>query len=84
MTITEANDANTLLQWVLGIRQPSDVDVDDQELADAAEEAAARLADRAHRQLSAGLTGDAVHQGWAVVEACPWRDMLATEGEARR
>lgn len=84
MTVTEANDTNTLLQWILGIRQPGDVDVDDQELADEAEKAAARLADRARLQQPAGLTGDAVHDGWAAVEACPWRDTSPAASEACR
>lgn len=78
MNITEAGDTNTLLRWVLGIREPSDVDVDDQELADAAEAAAVRLAGRAHRALSAGLTEDDVRDSWQRVEACPWQDVPAS------
>lgn len=74
MNMTEANDTNTLLRWLLGIRRPAEIEIDDQELADAAEEAAARLAGRAYLSLSAGVTEDKVRGTWERVEACPWQD----------
>lgn len=82
MNVTEANDTHTLLRWLLGIRQPSDVDVDDQELTDAAEDAAVRLAGRARGRLSAGLSEDDVRDSWQHVEACPWQDAAAASPSA--
>lgn len=68
MNITEANDVQTLLRWIL----------DDHE--DAAEydamHAAERLANRAHRRLGAGRTRGRVLQEWTerrpmVIHDCP-------------
>jgi hypothetical protein len=53
VTITEANAVNTLLRYVLGSPPGGDP-----------QEAAAHLADKAHRALSAGLTGADVRAAW--------------------
>ena len=74
LTITEADDVNTLLRWLFGIRQPGTANIDDQDHADKAEDAAARLADAAAKKLMAGLRGNDVHGHWCRVEACPWHD----------
>lgn len=73
MNITEANDVNRVLSWVLGVR--TDWDHDDEVLFHEAGLAAARLAERAHKALSAGLTGDQVRAAWPRVEAGPWLDV---------
>lgn len=59
MNITEANDINTLLRWVTGMDSPLGPVPDD-----LACEAAAALAQRAHKKLMAGMDADDVWQHW--------------------
>jgi hypothetical protein len=58
MTITEANDVNTVLCWAMGhmVRYPGGPPVTDED----ATEAARRLAGKASRALMAGLRPDEV------------------------
>ena len=68
MNITEANDVQTLLTWILD----DDADVPEHNAMHAAE----RLANRAHRRLGAGTTGGRVLQEWTkrrpyVIHDCP-------------
>lgn len=78
MNVGEANDLNTLLRYVLGIRRDHEVDVDDQEFCDDAEDAAARLAERANKALNAGLKEVDVRDAWQNLELGPW-DMWAQD-----
>ena len=55
MNIGEATDVYTVLRYLLH---------DPKVPADKAKEAAARLADRAHKALSAGPTGDQILARW--------------------
>ena len=73
LTIGEAHDVNTLLDWMLGIRRPSNSD-SDEELRHEAKEAAARLADKANKALMAGIRGADVLAAWGTVEVGPWQD----------
>jgi hypothetical protein len=56
VTITEANDINTVLYWAMGQMRPYDEHPSDAE----ATEAARRLAARANKTLMAGLRPDEV------------------------
>lgn len=60
MNITEANTFNTLLDWVLDTPGPNGNPV----TSDQARDAAATLAERAHRVLLAGATPEQVHANW--------------------
>lgn len=73
LTIGEAQDVNSLLEWVLGIR-PQYTEMTDEELATEARASAERLADKANKTLSAGLNGKRVNDAWQHVEVGPWRD----------
>lgn len=73
LTIGEAQDVNTILDWVLGIRP--DTNQTDEELQAAAKAAAEHLADKAFKALSAGLDARRVDAAWANVEACPWQEV---------
>lgn len=73
LTIGEAHDVNTLLDWILGIRRPTSDKTDD-ELAADAQAAAGRLADKANKTLMAGLDLTRVNEAWDRVEACPWQE----------
>lgn len=60
MNIGEANDLNTVLRYVLNLPDITrSVPADDK-----ARDAAARLADKAHKGIMAGLTGDDVVAAW--------------------
>lgn len=62
MNISEANDLNTVLRYLLDVRRNG------QPVArDSAREASARLADRARKPLGAGLDGDDVRELWGDV-----------------
>lgn len=74
LTITSANDVNTLLRWFLGIRDEYDSTVDDNIHFENAREAAVRLADQANKTLSAGVTGSQIRELWERAEAGPWYD----------
>jgi hypothetical protein len=73
MNISESGDINTLLSYVLGVREAFG-NRSDAQASEAAQKAASRLADRATRRRMRGLTGDQVAELWSGVEACPWRD----------
>ena len=73
MNISESNDINIMLGWVLGRREKFGNRTDEQ-ASEMAQAAASRLADRATRRLMAGLSGEQVADLWKGVEACPWRD----------
>lgn len=73
MNISESNDVNIVLSWMLGRRRPFGTRTDEQ-ASEYARKAAARLADRATARLQVGLTGEQVDELWQGVEACPWRD----------
>lgn len=60
MNISEANDLNTLLHYVLNLSDALGVTPSDDQARDAAE----RLADRANKALGAGLTSDTVVAAW--------------------
>ena len=83
LTIGEASDVNTLLCYVLGERDPY-VRRTDAEWHEEAGAAAARLAGKAYKQLSAGLTDTAVRDQWTCVELGPWKDQPATREEQGR
>lgn len=72
LTIGEAQDVNSLLSWVLGLRPTGTTKTDDELEADA-KAAAMHLADKASKALSAGLNSPRVDEAWAAVEACPWQ-----------
>lgn len=60
MNISEANDTNTILRYLLNqARWPVGVPTDAE-----AQAAAERLADRAHKPLSAGLRAQDVTEAW--------------------
>lgn len=63
MNITEANNVQWLLDWVLGVEKPGGGRWDE----DDAREFAVFLADRSYKALSAGMNGDQVRTSW------PWR-----------
>jgi hypothetical protein len=73
LTVGESHDVNTLLDWILGIRRP-DTMMSDEQLADQAQAAAGRLADKANKTLMAGLDLSRVNEAWSRVEACPWQE----------
>lgn len=73
LTIGEAQDVNSLLNWLLGIR-PEYTEMTDEELATEARAAAERLADKANKALSAGLNGKSVNEAWRHVEVGPWQE----------
>lgn len=65
MNVTEATRAQTLIGWL------TDPHATTPEQADAARDAAAWLADRAHHTLHAGPTGAAVAAAWpALLQGC--------------
>lgn len=67
MNITEANDTNTVLRYLLGLPNlTGDVPTDDQ-----AQDAAERLAEKAAKALHAGLRPVDVAQAWHRVQVCP-------------
>jgi hypothetical protein len=68
MTNTEATAVNTLLNH-LGVRNLGGLDGREQSPAPHAREAAAFLADRAHKTLSAGRRRADVERDWPVVAA---------------
>jgi len=74
LTIGEAHDVNTLLDWMLGIRRPGSEMTDDELMAEA-KQSAARLAGKANKALMAGLRTEDVLAAWDQVEACPWREV---------
>lgn len=61
MNITEANDLNTLLNYVLSEHATGDA-------YDVARDAAERLADRAHKVLQAGWTGAATAEAFELLD----------------
>lgn len=66
MNITEANDLNVLLRYLLGLSPlPND---------DEARGAAERLAAKANKTLAAGLTSERVAAAWPEVLVCPAAD----------
>lgn len=71
LTVSEAIDVNTLLDWILGIRRPGSIMTDD-ELAAEAQAAAGRLADKANKTLMAGLDMRRVNEAWQHVQVGPW------------
>jgi hypothetical protein len=73
LTISEARDVNTLLDWMLGLSRLHST-LTEEEYEQAAQDAAARLADEAYRALSAGLNGDRVRAAWSGVQVGPWQD----------
>lgn len=73
LTISEAHDVNTLLDWMLGIRRASSAADTDEHLAEEAKAAAARLADKANKSLMAGIRSEDVLKAWDQVEAGPWQ-----------
>jgi len=60
MSITDANDLNHVLEFLLGMPQPGFRGPD----SDFAQAAACRLADRANKALSAGIDGVQVTKHW--------------------
>lgn len=75
LTVSEAHDVNTLLDWLLGIpRLYMDGPKTDEELAAEAQAAAGRLADKANKTLMAGLDMRRVNEAWDHVQVGPWRD----------
>ncbi|MBO0875374.1 MAG: hypothetical protein J2P19_18485 [Pseudonocardia sp.] len=74
MNVQEAKSVNTVLRYILGLRKPEHVDIDDQEIRDDAEAEAAWLATRARAVLPDGLTRDQVHDAWKHLELGPWLD----------
>lgn len=70
-TVTNANDVNALLEYVIGFR-PTGVDKTDDELCEAARQAAERLAEQAHSVLACGLNAKRVHETWSWMELGPW------------
>lgn len=68
MNVTESCDVNTLIGWLLGRQKPSGGLYSSHE----AKEAAAALADRADKRLSAGLNGFDVRGEWNPRRP-PWR-----------
>lgn len=73
LTIAEAHDVNTVLDWVLGLSRIHST-LTDEEHEDAAREAAGRLADKAFKALSAGLDSRRVYAAWSNVQVGPWQD----------
>ena len=73
LTITEAHDINSVLDWLLGLSRLHST-LTDEEYERAAQDAAARLADKAFQALSAGLNGDRVRVAWENVQVGPWQD----------
>lgn len=68
MSIRDANDYNTVIRYVLGMRDASGLDL---VAEDDAWNAAVRLADRAHSVLGAGLTRREVAETWAAARPGP-------------
>lgn len=64
MNITEANDLNTVLEYVLNLTSGAGAVPS----SERAREAAARLADKAHKPLMAGLTSERVNAAWPDLE----------------
>ena len=73
LTITEAHDVNTLLDWILGIRNQHSTGTDEERAAEA-QAAAGRLADKANKTLMAGLDMRRVNEAWDHVQVGPWQD----------
>lgn len=62
MNISEANELNALLSWILGTERGA---THESTTDDEARDAAAFLADKAHRALSAGLNANRVKKAWS-------------------
>lgn len=73
MNISESNDINIVLSYLLGRREKFG-NRTDTEASEMAQQAASRLADRATRRTMAGLSGEQVAAAWPTVEVGPWRD----------
>lgn len=63
LTVTESNDVNIVLDWLLDLPRGGKLVTDDQ-----AQGAAERLADSAYKRLSAGLNSDAVATAFPVLQ----------------
>lgn len=61
MNITEAKQVNTVIGYWLEMDAPGGAELTTEQVIDAM----AALADRAHRALHAGVTGDRVRDRWA-------------------
>jgi hypothetical protein len=72
MNISEAGNAQILLNWLLGGGQPTQEAVDTRR-AQRARQAAQELADRSHRTLQTGWTSTTVAAAWPRLEASPPR-----------
>jgi len=70
MNISEAGNAQILLNWLLGGGQQTQEAVDAQR-AQRARQAAQELADRSHRALQTGWTAATVAAAWPRFEAPP-------------
>lgn len=68
LTMTEAHAVNTLLQWLIGER-PDRLDMTSAPTSEDACDAAALLADHAHKTLMAGWTRQGVENLWPESEA---------------
>lgn len=67
MNITEANDTNGLLRYLLGVHETGGALPDDDEMLVAAQ----RLAARINAALHTGVTPEQVAAAWPGVEVCP-------------
>lgn len=74
MNIAEANDLNTTLRYLLGLRTEFEQNVDDQDLYDNAREATVRLVERGHEVLGPGLRREDIEDAWERLDLPPWRD----------
>lgn len=74
MNISDANDVNVVLRYLLGLRSEYELEVDDQDLYDNAREAAKRLVTRARKALSAGLDAGDIEDAWERLDLQPWWD----------
>ncbi len=71
MNITEANELNHVLDFLLGIKTHPEID------EATARAAASRLAERAYKALSAGLDGTTVREAW---DRYQWRGRRRKKG----
>lgn len=69
MNVSESNDLNKLLEWLLSIETPYGSIVTEEY----ARGCAARLADKAYARLSAGVDADDVEKRW-VIPGSPCRE----------